>query len=477
MKKYFVFAIFIATCMFFSTCTREDYLFLDQEVTQKMDVPTDINDETFVSLQQATNVAKAFIGVQSTLKSAGTQKRIVSTETIKDKENPSMYVMNYADGGWVIVGSTRNYYPILAYSDENSFELTEDMGPVTVWLEETKEAIRSSNALPDSVKFSMQAGWNNFETDGFQMPEASKLKGSDPALDAYIARMNQVCQIYPSQGYNIFPPLSGAASYIGPSNYNYIYQNAISCGANPNYSIVVAKKENLRHPVGPLLATNWHQWAPFNYYCNGYPAGCVTISLAQIMKFHQHPTAYNWGNMPNTVAEYFLPYTNYSTPSFIYGLGFILGLNYATGSTGANDNNIKQALTIYDYSYTVANHNATDVLNEIVGNKRPVSMGGYTKQTLGIPHGDGHQWVCDGSESYQYITKYFIELQIGYSYVTYNWCGSASNPLFNVTQTGTNFHMNWGWANNCDGWYISNDVDSGNGNYQHGRTNFYIKPN
>ena len=467
-------AVFFAAFLF--TACKSNLDFLEQDEGQEIEIPANMDDVTFVSLQQATEVAKAFFGRQTTLKSTDAQKRIVSTETIKDKENSSMYVMNYADGGWVIVGSTRNYYPILAYSDENSFELTEDMGPVTVWLEETKEAIRTSDALPDSVKFSMQAGWNNFEADGFQMLETSKLKVSDPALDAYIARMNQICQIYPSQGYNIFPPLSGAASYIG-SNYNYLLQKAISCGANPNYSIVVVKKERQSTQVGPLLATQWHQNKPYNELCGSddCPAGCVTIAIAQIMRFHEYPAPpfFNWGNIPLTGTP------TYDTKFLISTIGNRMGLNYNPSNcdTGATPTQARNTFWWYGYNATLKNHNETDVINEIATNKRPVYMRGMTNQILGIPCGDGHAWVCDGTENYQYVTKYFIELQIGYSYVTYNWCGTVSNPLFNVTQTGTNMHMNWGWQYTAPGWYISNNyANTPNGNFQYGRENIYVHP-
>jgi hypothetical protein len=50
--------------------------------------------------------------------------KIASTTTIRDSRNnvdPMMYVVNYADGGFVIVGANRDYYPILAYYDINTF--------------------------------------------------------------------------------------------------------------------------------------------------------------------------------------------------------------------------------------------------------------------------------------------------------------------------------------------------------------------
>ena len=62
-----------------------------------------------------------------------------------------MHIFNYEDGGFIIVGATRNYYPILAYSDKGSFVLKDDMGPVDVWLEETKVCIKNSELSDETT--------------------------------------------------------------------------------------------------------------------------------------------------------------------------------------------------------------------------------------------------------------------------------------------------------------------------------------
>ena len=58
---------------------------------------------------------------------------------------------------------------------------------------------------------------------------------------------------------------------------------------------------------GPLLNTEWYQTGGFNddlpyISCNGSNfqvyAGCVPIAMAQVMKYYQHPTNYNWSAMP-----------------------------------------------------------------------------------------------------------------------------------------------------------------------------------
>lgn len=62
---------------------------------------------------------------------------------------------------------------------------------------------------------------------------------------------------------------------------------------------------------GPELKTDWHQGVP---YCadavNSY-AGCATIAVTQIMKYHEWPAKFRWSdirttmNTPLTTAERF----------------------------------------------------------------------------------------------------------------------------------------------------------------------------
>ena len=90
-----IFTVFFVAFLF-AACNNDLDLFV-QDDGQEIKISATMDDGTFVSLLQATDVANAFFGGQSTLKSTGAQKRIVSSETIKDKENPSMYVMNYVN--------------------------------------------------------------------------------------------------------------------------------------------------------------------------------------------------------------------------------------------------------------------------------------------------------------------------------------------------------------------------------------------
>lgn len=470
MKRELFNLIAVICVVFLFVACNKDLPLEDQEAGQEIEIPANMDDETFVSLQQANDVAEAFFGGLSTLKSAGTQKRIVSTETITDRENqnPSMYVMNYSDGGFVIVSSTRNYYPILAYSDENSFELAENMGPVTVWLEETKQAIRESEDLDKETKREIYSLWKSYETEEFQIPPSSALKSFNPLEDAFGTRLGQLYSQYRTDGWIYFQSLQAAYYNLDSSDWSNLCSLANSFGSPIEYTIVVSKPDNVSNIVGPLLPTKWHQGNPYNELCTPCIAGCSTIAMAQIMRHHQYPTYFNWSDIPVSNATI-------NTQLLILNIGYALGLDYINCNLGATNNQVKNAFQSFGYTTTLKEHNATDVRNSIIA-QRPVYMGGYTNQILGIPCGDGHHWACDGVNESIMRSAYFVEFINPYS-CTYSTQGytSPSNPGISMTSGSLSFYMNWGWGNSCDGWFAYNSVNSGNGNFQYGRKNFYIK--
>ena len=96
MKKSFVFTVSLSACMFLSSCNNEADLITDQEVVQEIDEPANPDDETFVSSKLAIDVANVFFSGQSGVKSASSQKTVVSLETVRDNQDSFMYVMNFA---------------------------------------------------------------------------------------------------------------------------------------------------------------------------------------------------------------------------------------------------------------------------------------------------------------------------------------------------------------------------------------------
>jgi len=405
---------------------------------------------------------------------------------VRDAENnnsAAMYVVNYPEGGWAIISATRNYFPVLAYSDEGSFKMRpeEEMGGVVVWLAETKWAIRESENLDEEEKAQVRSQWATYENNNSDISSLPQTR----SLQAMSNHINQLYSMYSSMGWITYVPLNEASSYFNYSDYQSLLAYANNLGYSLQYSIVGIKNLSISQSVGPLLSTAWHQYPPFNAFCfnpgnpNNYVAGCVAIAMAQIMKLHRKPALvtsptnhkYNWNNMPNLGSD---TYANtHSTPALVVDIGFAVNMKYGTTVSSSTINDAENAFKNYGYSNNIyqAAHNANTVKNEILNNKRPIFMGGRTQPNniFGGAQGDGHAWVCDGVSETEEQYEYFVEFFNGSSYINYGY--TPYYPGFSYVRYSIVFHMNWGFSSVSPGWFIN--VSTPLGNFQYERKNLH----
>ena len=204
----------------------------------------------------------------------------------------------------------------------------------------------------------------------------------------------------------------------------------------------------------PLLTTNWGQWDGYNNYAphlgcasgNGNaPSGCVATETAQIMKYHQWPSSYNWNAMPNNWG------TN-ATSQLMIDIGNNVSMDYACDGSGTKTYRAMYALKgTFGYSSAYfGDYNYNTVLSELSQNKPVLLAGGEKKYWAGlIPYyAEGHAWVADG---YMHGYECFYDengyVNGGYGYLL--------------------FHMNWGWGNygvNHNMWCGLNNFTAANGN-------------
>lgn len=204
--------------------------------------------------------------------------------------------------------------------------------------------------------------------------------------------------------------------------------------------------------VSPLTTTAWGQEEFFNAYCpeDDYAAptndghvytGCVTVAMAQIMKYHNHPyqgngsksyedypygvltadygnTIYNWNNMPDGLSTY-----NNDVAQLMYHAATSISTEFSPTYTAGYTSRVDEAL-IYHFNYDneaqfiIRNSHSGQPWNDIVVSElnlnRPVLMTGYQGT------GASHAWVIDG-------------------YSTDNY-----------------YHVNWGWEGLANGWFYDN---------------------
>ncbi|HOW70509.1 MAG TPA: C10 family peptidase [Phycisphaerae bacterium] len=216
--------------------------------------------------------------------------------------------------------------------------------------------------------------------------------------------------------------------------------------------------------VSPLLQSRWNQQdecgSPcYNYYTpQAYPCGCVATAMAQLMRFHQYPTAgigahsftlsvdgftttaetrggdgaggaYAWVNMtldPNcstTVVQ------REAIGALCYDAGLSVGMDYRSDGSSADALQAKTSLvSTFGYSNAVRGYNSqNDIGPGLVGMINPNLDAGYPV-ILGITGtSGGHAIVSDG---------------YGYN----------ASTLYH--------HLNMGWGGSSDAWYNLPDVDS-----------------
>lgn len=193
---------------------------------------------------------------------------------IKEEGDPCFYILNDEAGGFVIVSAEENCDPILGYSYKGKIDIN-DMPPALEYLLESyrKEILKIREKNIVSNE-EIKARWQTFKSGG-------------ASLKTTRGRIN-----------------------VKPED------------------VIVA----------PLIKTLWDQWPLYNYYSPiGYPAGCVAVAMAQVMKYYEWPKR---GKGKNT-------YDDSSTPcwdKFKYNDKNCPGLTYNGRDVTADFEN-----TEYDY--------------------------------------------------------------------------------------------------------------------------------
>lgn len=476
MKKYLVFIVAALLC----ACSENDVVPILDEVS--VEPSTLLNKDDFVSENQASTVAAMFMTNNLKDKNPTTRtvtasgigsdelfnKTVQSVKTIySEDKTPSMYVINYVGGGFVIVSATKTYYPILAYSDTNSINLEEAVqSGFSIWEDEANLAIKESDTQNAAILANMRSMWEAYEA----LPATTRDATSDHYRDGtmFRERLGELYTLCP--GFS-FGPLSSARSRFSQSEYESLLEKASIYGSPLEFTIVGFKSNN--RIVGPLMNTTWGQQGGYNALCpNEYPAGCVAIAMAQITRYHEWPQFFDWSSMANKSPTS-------ASQSLIAMIGRAVNMNYGKDESGASIGDAKRGFEAMGYEVSKKDHLMSDVENEIFNRGCPVYMTGDRKNFIGISW-KGHAWVCDGVEEYGSSGSYFVEYLVNRSTnPSYSSCGFPSyfSPTANSGSGRMYFHMNWGWYGTSDGWFSGNSVNpTDDRNYQYGRENLYVSP-
>ena len=489
MKRVSIFIVTFAS-MLLIACNGIETNFLDSEsAIAKRKTSTIIRDVN-VSQNEAIDIANRFVrfnadgDIFQTKGAFSSTKMISSSETISEDGQNLMYVFNYEGGGFVIVGSTRNYYPILAYSDEGSFILKDDMGPVDVWLDETKVSIKNSGSLDNETKAQMQDLWSRY--DGTYVDPAQALHSSrrpqtrSTGEDACWDRIDSLTLEHGNEGWT-YLPLSFVEDLFTDLGLSSVYSDLCYCASQNNSALnetVIGYRYPAVNQVGPLLQTEWHQHAPYNDSCpNQYPAGSEVIAAAQVMKYHQLPsqltyngTTITWNDIPDSPS----PAPN-KIPQLMAKLGQLFNENYGASGTSTDLAYVLSGVMSVNCLLNPV-HPEASYRDQIFTYHRPVLMFGWKTENILSEH---YAWVCDGVRQAVYNEiQFYTENQPNgggdfyQGMYTYNNPGLAGQPVGSPIYS---YNMRWGLQNGAyNGWFAANYNFSSPIDYNCQRKNYYL---
>jgi len=489
MKHFYFIYLFILSVTLLSCQEKEIFLPDENPVNQQQSK----NKSPIVSMEDAYKIAQTIstdASPASATKSDGrTVKEIIPVTDSKNSRVNSFYVVNYEDNkGFVLIGGTRNYYPILAHSDEGNFTFNDHMPyGITMWMDGVKSIITKQieQTCADSL-VGFRKAWELFERTSTSLPEITGkpvTKRLDP-LDEMI--QNKKAE-WSSQGIGYYNPLWG---YGGAGGLGGLPNDAFDnlCLMAMNYvngqypfrvePFIIEVQPTSSYVLDTLsVRTEWNQSAPYNKAVSGSAVGCAAVAMAQVMKFHGHPEPVS---TPNGLAYFSNMIKRQYPPSpigsdsddvayLMHDIGHGVNMQYWPGGSFPLDfltgDPIGDALkSRYSYSNTITRSNYTysGVRGE-VNLKRPVIMYGF-EGTLSF--WTGHVWVASGYTEADYRSEYYLVYFVDGSlgpYMTIPYLAHIQQHLwFN------RLYMNWGWGGYYNGFYDSNGFHPDTNNYHIG---------
>ncbi|MBN2270573.1 MAG: C10 family peptidase [Sedimentisphaerales bacterium] len=334
-----------------------------------------------------------------------------------DAGEPIYYIIHLKPSGFVIVSADDQVEPIIGFADDGNYDPSPDnpLGALTTNdLNGRMAAVRTGEHLRTESKreraLRAKKKWDRF----IQLNAAS------------------------DEGFTLTDPMD---TVTGQS---------------------VAAISDMRVP--PLLGSKWGQNGVcdafcFDYYTPGnYLAGCVAVTMAQIMRYHQHPTAgigiegfwikkdnsdwygaytrggdgrggpYYWDYMVLVPTCSITTNQRKAIGALCYDAAISVNTIFRSDSSQADTLRAKDALVeTFMYAGAITGYNGGDNIGDgLIGMINP-NLDAKDPVIIGIQGAGGHAVVCDG---------------YGYN----------ASTLYH--------HLNMGWRGVCDAWYNLPNIDS-----------------
>ena len=367
-----------------------------------------------VDTETAKIVAQNFMS-----KSRSTSKMVSDVVTERFEGHNSFYVVNFREGGWVMVSAENSTVPVLAFSLDGTYR-TDDEKPngFLYLIEDYKEQVDVSRKMQSTRSNEVIEMWNQLMVDGDNGSSDISRQSITPETRTYTP--GRVLLNIPGRG-------EVAWGQSGNNTWDYA-NNRWDC--TPSYNCKIEKK--------------WYSGLSGNCdeSCGNPPAGCGAVAMGQLMWYWQWPKSskyrtYNWSQMPFELVNTSTLTQGDLIGNLLWDCGRASDMTYYcsgsfTTSIGAALRDIfnYQATRIVYRSSWQSNSNVwNDLIRTEIDCERPVIMYGEKANTLDKKH----YFIIDGYHAT--MSNYF--------HINFGWHGNYTGNhyyLNNITPGSHNFN-------------------------------------
>ena len=357
-----------------------------------------------VDIETAKSVAQNFMN-----KRGNTSKMVSDVVTEQFEGHNSFYVVNFHEGGWVMVSADNSTVPALAFSLDGAYRAEDEKPDGFLYLiEDYKEQVDVARKMQSSRSNEVIEMWNQLMFDVDNDNSDISRQSITPETRDYSS--GQILLNVPGRGHIAW----------GQS-----INNDDDC--TPSYNGKIEKKW-------------WHGWfSSCSDDCDKPPAGCGAVAMGQLMWFWQWPKSstyrtYNWNLMPNILNNASTTAQGNAIGNLLLDCGRASSMTYAC--EGSFTTNIEPALknrfsykgtrTVYRSDWQSNSSVWNDIIRTEIDCERPVIMYGANANTIN----KRHYFIIDG---YDTNDHYY-------------------------------FHINFGWRGNHDDYFYLNNINP-NGKY------------
>ncbi|WP_062059314.1 C10 family peptidase [Aquimarina longa] len=317
-------------------------------------------------------------------------KKVQKVHEINYKGITAYYLIEYNEGGFVIVSADDAAKPILGYSDENLLEVSDNNPAIISWMEQYKEYVYNQVLISRTSKSNdVSPEWKNLRQGSLSGRRTEVIPFMNDIKYSQGAGWNKQCP----------EDTDGRDGHA-----------LVGC-------VATAMGQVLRYWEFPKTGSGSKTYSHNKY-------GKLSVNFGE--------TTYHWSRMSKEVPDE-------ENAKLLYHCGVAVNMNYGANSSGAYTYSLQNILKkyfkydqsarqIYKHSYNQSDWNA--IMKREMEAKRPVLYSGRSSLTKPA----GHLFALDG---------YQVTEQGDYFHINWGW-GGKSNGYFYLTEMIThNGEHNW----------------------------------